>query len=89
VRRRGRTRKQILSDLKEKRRYWKLKEKALALTLGRTRFGRRYGPVLRLPAQTMNILSFVSNVSIPEMLNREKENFILIKHIAVMVCYHL
>jgi hypothetical protein len=43
--RRGRRRKQLLDDLKEKRRYWKLK--ALDRTLWRTRFGRGYGPVLR------------------------------------------
>jgi hypothetical protein len=41
--RRGRRRKQLLDDLKEKRRYWK----ALDRTLWGTRFGRGYGPVVR------------------------------------------
>jgi hypothetical protein len=41
--RRGRRRKQLLDDLKEKTRYWKMKE-ALDRTLWRTRFGRGYGP---------------------------------------------
>jgi hypothetical protein len=45
--RRGRRRKQLLDDLNEKRRYWKLKEEALDHTLWRTRFGRGYGPVTR------------------------------------------
>jgi hypothetical protein len=36
--RRGRRRKQLLDDLKETRRYWKLKEEALDRTLWRTRF---------------------------------------------------
>jgi hypothetical protein len=45
--RRGRRRKQLLDDLKENRRYWKLKEKALDRTLWRTRFGSGYGPVVR------------------------------------------
>jgi hypothetical protein len=36
--RRGRRRKQLLDNLKEKRSYWKLKEEALDCTLGRTRF---------------------------------------------------
>jgi hypothetical protein len=45
--RRGRRRKQLMDDLKEKRRYCKLKEEALDLTLWRTRFGRSYGPVVR------------------------------------------
>jgi hypothetical protein len=33
---RGRRRRQILDDLKEKRRYWKLKEEALDCTMWRT-----------------------------------------------------
>jgi hypothetical protein len=45
--RRGRRRKQLLYDLKEKRRYWKLKEEALDCTLWRTGFGRGYGPLVR------------------------------------------
>jgi hypothetical protein len=45
--RRGRRGKRLLVDLKEKRRYWKLKEEALDRTLLRTRFGRGYGPVVR------------------------------------------
>jgi hypothetical protein len=45
--RRGRTSKQLLGDLNEKRRYWKLKEEALDHTLWRTRFGRGYEAVVR------------------------------------------
>jgi hypothetical protein len=45
--RRGRRRKQLLDDLKEKRRYRKLKEEALDRNLWRTRFGRDYGHVGR------------------------------------------
>jgi hypothetical protein len=43
----GRRRKQLLDDIEETRRYWKLNEEALDITLWRTRFGRSYGPVLR------------------------------------------
>jgi hypothetical protein len=49
--RRGKRRKQLLDDLKEKRGYWKLKEEALDRTLWRTRFGRGYGPVVRQTAE--------------------------------------
>jgi hypothetical protein len=49
--RRGRRRKQLLDDLKEKKIYWKLKEEALDRTLWRTRFGRGYGPVVRQTAE--------------------------------------
>jgi hypothetical protein len=38
--RRGRRRRQLLDDLKEKRVYWKFKEEAPARTLRRTHFGR-------------------------------------------------
>jgi hypothetical protein len=43
----GRRCKQLLDDLKEKRRYWKLKAEALDRTLWRTHFRRGYGPVVR------------------------------------------
>jgi hypothetical protein len=49
--RRGRRRKQLLDDLKEKRRYCKLTEEALDHTLWRTRSGRGYGPVVRQTAE--------------------------------------
>jgi hypothetical protein len=45
--RQGRRRKQLLDDLKEKRRYWKLKEGTLDRSMWRTRFGRGCGPVVR------------------------------------------
>jgi hypothetical protein len=44
--RRGRRRKQLLDDLKEKRGHWKLEEEALDRTLWRSRFGRDYGLVV-------------------------------------------
>jgi hypothetical protein len=49
--RRGRRRKQLLDDFKEKRIFWKLKEDALDRTLCRTRFGRGYVPVVRQTAE--------------------------------------
>jgi transcription elongation GreA/GreB family factor len=48
--RRGRRRKQILDDIKERREYCKLKEEALDRTVRRTGFGRGYGPVVRQTA---------------------------------------
>jgi hypothetical protein len=49
--RRGRRSKQLPDDLKEKRRYCKLKEEALDLTVCRTRCVRGYGPVVRQTAE--------------------------------------
>ena len=46
--RRGSRRRKLLVDLKEKRGYSHLKEEALDRTMWRTRFGRGFGPVLRL-----------------------------------------
>ena len=48
-------RRQLLDDLDEKRRYWKLKEEALDRTLWRTRFERGYGPVAREITERTNI----------------------------------
>ena len=45
--RRGRRRKQLLDDLRETGRYWKLIKEALDRTLYSTRCGRGYGPVVR------------------------------------------
>jgi len=39
--------KHLLDDIKEKRRYWILKEAAMDCTVWGTRFGRGYGPVIR------------------------------------------
>jgi hypothetical protein len=58
--RRGRRRKQLLDYLKEKSRYWKLKEEALDRTLCRTRFERGYGPVVR---QTKELIYYFRNVA--------------------------
>ena len=38
--------KQLLDDIKETRRYWKLKKEALNCSVWRTHFRRHYGPVI-------------------------------------------
>jgi hypothetical protein len=45
--RRGRTRRKLLDDRKERRGYYHLKEEALDRTMWRARFGRGFGPVVR------------------------------------------
>jgi hypothetical protein len=52
--RRGRRHKQLMDDLKEKRRYWKLKEEALDFTLWRNHFRRGYRPVVRQTTERIN-----------------------------------
>ena len=52
---RGRRRRKLLDDLKERRGYSHLKEKALDRTMWRARFGRRFGSVVRLTTKWMNI----------------------------------
>ena len=44
--RRGRRRKKLLDDLKDRRGYCQLKEEALDRTIWRNRFGRGFGPVV-------------------------------------------
>ena len=45
--RRGRRRKKLQDDLKERRGYSHLEEEALDRTMWRARFGRGFGPVVR------------------------------------------
>ena len=47
ARRRGRRRKKLLDDLKDRRGYSHLKEEALNRTMWRDRFGGGFGPVVR------------------------------------------
>ena len=46
VTRRGRKRKKLLDDLKNRRGYCQLKEEALDRTMWRNRFGRGFGPLV-------------------------------------------
>jgi len=45
--RRGRRRRKLLDDLKERTEYSHYKEEALDRTMWRARFGRDFGPVVR------------------------------------------
>jgi hypothetical protein len=49
--RRGRRRRKLLDDHKERRGYSDLKEEALDRTMWRARFGRGFGPVVRQTAK--------------------------------------
>jgi hypothetical protein len=49
--RRGRRRRKLLDDLKERRGYSHLKEEALDRTVWRSRFGSGVGPVVRQTAK--------------------------------------
>jgi hypothetical protein len=49
--RRGRRRRKLLDDLKERRGYSHLKEEALDRKMWRARFGRGFGPVVRQTAK--------------------------------------
>ena len=49
--RRGRKRRTLLDDLKERRGYLHLKEEALGRAMWRARFGRSFGPVVRQTAK--------------------------------------
>jgi lipase chaperone LimK len=52
--RRGRKRKQLLDELKEKSVYWKLKKEALDRAVWRTCFGRSYRLVVSQTTARMN-----------------------------------
>jgi hypothetical protein len=48
---RGRRRRNLLDDLKERRGYSHLKEETLGRTMRRARFGKSFGPVVRQTAK--------------------------------------
>ena len=52
--RRGRRRRKLLDDLKERRGYSHLEEEALDRTMWRACFGRGFGPVVRQTTNEMN-----------------------------------
>ena len=54
TRRRGRRRRKLLDDLKDRRGYSHLKEEALDLTMWRNRFRGGFGPVVRQNTEWMN-----------------------------------
>jgi hypothetical protein len=53
--RRGRRRRKLLDDLKERRGYSHLKEEALDHSMWRARFGRGFGPVVRLLNECLSV----------------------------------
>jgi hypothetical protein len=69
--RRGKRRKQLPDDLKEKGRYLKLKEEALYHALWRIRFRRSYGRVVK---QTKN--NFRKLPSAYQFTPREKDEYL-------------
>jgi len=55
TRRRGRRRRKVLDDLKDRTGYAHLKEEALDLTMWRNRFGGGFEPVVKQNTEWMNI----------------------------------
>jgi hypothetical protein len=54
--RRGRRRRKLLDDLKERREYSHLKEEALDRTMWKARFGRGFGPFVRQTTEWMKFI---------------------------------
>jgi len=52
---RGRRRRKLLDDLKDRRGYSHLKEEVLDSTVWRNRFGGGFGPVVRQNTELMNM----------------------------------
>jgi hypothetical protein len=72
----GRRRKQqVMDSLKQKRRYWKLKEEALDRTVWRTRFGRGYAPVVD---RLQNVWNDTSNCINHKMWPHVSTNYMVI-----------
>ena len=71
ARRRGRRRKKLLDNLKNRRGYSHLKEEALHLTIWRHRFGGGFGPVVRQNTEWMND---ESQVKLHAFIGEERTN---------------
>ena len=80
--RRGRRRRKLLDDFKERRGYSHLKEEALDRTMWRARFGRGFGPVVRQTAKCLavNLGAQFGNsenqLNLVERLNRKYRVFL-------------
>jgi hypothetical protein len=74
--RRGRRRRKLLDDLKERRGYSHLKEEALDRTMWRARFGRGLGLVVRQTTKCMTALVHMDalNWNIQEERSRERND---------------
>jgi hypothetical protein len=68
TRRRGRRRKKLLDDLKDRSGYSHLKEEALVRTMWRNRFGRGVGPVVRQNTQWMNEQAYITGLDMDLVL---------------------
>ena len=82
ARRRGRRRKMLLDDLKDRRGYSHLKEEALHRTIWRHRFGGGFGPVVRQNTEWMNEWLFPVTVEILNLqtaVPTKRATFCLIK----------
>jgi hypothetical protein len=65
TRRRGRRRKKLLDDLKDRRGYSHLEEEVLDRTMWRNRFGGGFGPVVRQNTEWMNEYHTPYGISLP------------------------
>jgi hypothetical protein len=66
--RRGRRRRKLLDDLKERRGYSHLTEEALDRTMWTARFGKSFGPVVRQITKWMNEMLRVTSTTFREIL---------------------
>jgi hypothetical protein len=77
--RRERRRKQLLDELKEKRKCWNLTEDELSRTLWKNRFGRGYGPAARRTTVRIN------SMPKPHILGLQKELIIKYEGTAITI----
>ena len=68
TRRRGKRRKKLLDDLKDRRGYCQLKEEALDRTMWRNRFGRGFGPLFRQISNDDDDISYVETAFYNKLL---------------------
>ena len=80
TRRRGRRRKELLDELKDRRGYCQLKEETLDRTMWRNRFGRGFGPVVL----QINDYDDETNINLSQSSVSNSTTQVLTRHISGM-----
>ena len=87
TRRRGRRRKKLLDDLKDRRGYSVLKEEALDRTMWRNRFGGDFEPVIRQNTEWMKPCFLINFPSWPNVLRQAWINLFLRTAVSAFVAF--
>jgi hypothetical protein len=88
TRRRERIRRNLLDDLKERRWYSHLKEKAIDRIVWRARFGRGFGPVVRQTAKKINVTTDLQTFEVSNLPCSCEHSIFIFAMSLIMIRYY-